>query len=91
MNKYQIISIWVVVILAIIMLGLETKIVSGDPAKYHLNCLYFYGLETIRYDTPLFGYLVNIGYYKYQLFIAVILIGYALNITLGKIRKPIKK
>lgn len=84
MNKNQLISIWIIVTLAIITLGLETKIVAGHPAKFHLNCLYFYGLETIRYDTPLLGYLVNAGYYKYQLFISLILIGFALFFTLKK-------
>jgi hypothetical protein len=51
----------------------------------------YYGLETIRYDTLLFGYLVNVGYYKYQLFITIILIGFALYHTLGKINKPTTK
>lgn len=87
MNKKQLISMWTVVILMIITLGLETRIIAGDSAQFHLNCLYFYGLETIRYDTPLFGYLVNVGYCKYQLFMALILIGFALFFTLGKTNK----
>lgn len=81
MNKKQLIVIWIVVTIAVILLGVETKPIVGISNKMHLDCLCFYGFEIVRYDSPIFGYLVNIGHYKYQLIGSIILLGFALFFT----------
>jgi hypothetical protein len=74
--------LWTTTIWRAILLGLKTKILSGEVNKLHLDCLSLYGFKIFQYDTPVWGYLINIGHYKYPLIIATFLIGFALLMTI---------
>ena len=82
MNKKQLIVTWSIAILLIILLGIETRIITGESTKFHLNSMDFYGFQVIRYDTPIFGYVVNLGHYKFYLIFCILIIGGLLIYTL---------
>lgn len=62
MNKKQLIVAWITVLFLTVLVGMETRVLFGDPIKFHLNGLFLYGIEVIRYDTQIFGRIVNIGF-----------------------------
>ena len=76
MNTKQKIILWVFVILIVIFLGLQS---SWNGMWTDLT---FYGFTWGATGTM--GKWVSIGYYKYQLIIATLLIGLASFLSMGK-------
>jgi len=85
MNKKQLITLWMVGILAVIILGLTTDVVIIGITYYEIKC---YGLKL--FDTAEGGSLMGLaklGYYKWQLLVSSLIIGGLLIYTLRDKKK----
>jgi len=83
MNKKQMIALWITVIIIAIFMGLKTSTVyrisefskPGGPEFGHTALMLYGSLILTSENAGYFHFLLNFGECKYQLIIAVIIIG----------------
>lgn len=83
MNKKQLIILWIIVIFIGILIGLKTTTVyptseiikPGGPEFGHTALMLYGSLILTSENAGGLHFLLNFGEYKYQLIIAVIIIG----------------